>query len=234
MAKREKVDGVDYEEDLDQIDFNNYKGMFFNDDPGQKYQDEVTGAHFEYHDMCRRLKRIQQQVQIEEISDSEAAPPTELEGEVKKPAKESGQAIHNIHNVLAINLPKESRNGAQALPQQGYGTVGAYVMPTNGKDIVKHRITEQRNFRQFSSQLEPPKKSYVPVKVVHGQPVNRSKSIDKSHPFGLSASTVSKPQTGVKKITDNKVSKPVPNASSNAKRGTFYDLYFYIQNLRSK
>lgn len=38
-------------------DLINYKGIYFNDDPGQKFTDPETGAHFEYKDMCRRLNR---------------------------------------------------------------------------------------------------------------------------------------------------------------------------------
>ncbi|TNV82167.1 hypothetical protein FGO68_gene6086 [Halteria grandinella] len=38
-------------------DLINYKGIYFNDDQGQKYTDPVTGAHFEYKDMCRRLHK---------------------------------------------------------------------------------------------------------------------------------------------------------------------------------
>ena len=53
----------DYEEDLDCIDFQNYKGMFYNDDPGLKYQDEITGAHFEHKDMCRRLEHLKRTLQ---------------------------------------------------------------------------------------------------------------------------------------------------------------------------
>lgn len=41
-------------------DLINYKGIYYNDDQGQKYTDPETGAHFEFKDMCRRLHRIQQ------------------------------------------------------------------------------------------------------------------------------------------------------------------------------
>jgi hypothetical protein len=40
------------------VDLTNYKGIYFDDDSGQKYQCPETGAHFEYLDMFRRLKRI--------------------------------------------------------------------------------------------------------------------------------------------------------------------------------
>jgi hypothetical protein len=36
----------------------NYKGIYFEDDSGQKFQCPETGAHFEYLDMYRRLKKV--------------------------------------------------------------------------------------------------------------------------------------------------------------------------------
>jgi len=39
-------------------DLINYKGIYFNDDPGQKYTDPDNGAHFEFKDMCRRMVKI--------------------------------------------------------------------------------------------------------------------------------------------------------------------------------
>jgi hypothetical protein len=42
----------------DANDLINYKGIYFEDDSGQKYQCPETGAHFEYLDMYRRLKKI--------------------------------------------------------------------------------------------------------------------------------------------------------------------------------
>ena len=41
-------------------DLINYKGIYYNDDAGQKYTDPETGAHFEFRDMCKRLTRILQ------------------------------------------------------------------------------------------------------------------------------------------------------------------------------
>ena len=41
-------------------DLINYKGIYYNDDAGQKYTDPETGAHFEFRDMCKRLSRILQ------------------------------------------------------------------------------------------------------------------------------------------------------------------------------
>ena len=43
------------ESDVDELDFDNFKGIYFNDDPNRKYQDPDTGCHFEYIDLCKRL-----------------------------------------------------------------------------------------------------------------------------------------------------------------------------------
>lgn len=46
--------------DIDNIDFQNFKGIYFNDDPNRKYQDPETGCHFEYFDLCRRMAKLKE------------------------------------------------------------------------------------------------------------------------------------------------------------------------------
>jgi hypothetical protein len=48
------------ESDGDEIDFKNFKGIYFNDDPNKKYQDPDTGCHFEYNDLCKRLLELKE------------------------------------------------------------------------------------------------------------------------------------------------------------------------------
>ena len=50
-------------------DLINYKGIYFDDDSGQKYQCPETGSHFEYLDMYRRLKKIASQRHKSERAD---------------------------------------------------------------------------------------------------------------------------------------------------------------------
>ena len=47
-------------DDSDQEETNlmNYKGIYFNDDPNNKYTCPKTGAHFEFNDMCGRLSQV--------------------------------------------------------------------------------------------------------------------------------------------------------------------------------
>lgn len=37
----------------------NYKGIYFEDENDKKYTCPKTGAHFEFNDMSRRLKKVQ-------------------------------------------------------------------------------------------------------------------------------------------------------------------------------
>lgn len=53
-------------DDVDDIDFKNYKGIYANDDSGQKYQCPETGAHFEYTDLCRRMMKIVEKRKVDD------------------------------------------------------------------------------------------------------------------------------------------------------------------------
>lgn len=50
--------GEEDHDDIDNIDFNNYKGIYADDDAGQKYTCPETGAHFEPKDLCKRIYRV--------------------------------------------------------------------------------------------------------------------------------------------------------------------------------
>lgn len=45
----------------------NYKGIYFDDENTQKYTCPKTGSHFEFHDMCRRIKKVQAKRQQYEV-----------------------------------------------------------------------------------------------------------------------------------------------------------------------
>lgn len=58
MERRVFTEEDELDDDLDDIDYNNYKGIFYDDDPTTKYQDPETGAHFDFDDICGRLTKI--------------------------------------------------------------------------------------------------------------------------------------------------------------------------------
>ena len=58
MDRRVFTEEDEVDDDLDDIDYANYKGIFYDDDPTTKYQDPETGAHFDFDDIWGRLMKI--------------------------------------------------------------------------------------------------------------------------------------------------------------------------------
>jgi hypothetical protein len=56
--KDEGAGGLQRDEDVDNVDLKNYKGIYANEENNQKYQCPQTGAHFEFNDICRRLNKV--------------------------------------------------------------------------------------------------------------------------------------------------------------------------------
>jgi hypothetical protein len=46
------------DDDIDNIDFANYKGIYAEEESEEKYTCPVTGAHFEFNDFCKRLNKV--------------------------------------------------------------------------------------------------------------------------------------------------------------------------------
>lgn len=60
-GKEKKIDAED--SDVDDIDFDNFKGIYFGD-KHEKYQDPVTGCHFEYNNLCSRLHKLREKRKV--------------------------------------------------------------------------------------------------------------------------------------------------------------------------
>lgn len=96
---------IDYEEDLDQVDLHNYKGMFYGD-ADQKYEDPITGAHFEYHDMYHKLLQLQGSDKNSSRHKSEGKPLPKLKSTLRKP-------INELRGLLDRRKERESRNAGR-------------------------------------------------------------------------------------------------------------------------
>ena len=62
--------GAGYEDDVDDIDFKNYHGIYFGDE-NKKYEDPETGAHFEFSNICKRLCKIKEERERELCKEGE-------------------------------------------------------------------------------------------------------------------------------------------------------------------
>ena len=63
QSKRAATEGnkaaMEADQDCDNINFANYKGIYAEEaGANEKYTCPVTGAHFEFNDMVRRMKKI--------------------------------------------------------------------------------------------------------------------------------------------------------------------------------
>ena len=53
-----KMAAKEDQDDVDNIDFANYKGIYAEEESDTKYTCPVTGAHFEFNDVCKRLAKV--------------------------------------------------------------------------------------------------------------------------------------------------------------------------------
>ena len=88
----------------DANDLINYKGIYFDDDSGQKYQCPETGAHFEYLDMYRRLKKISTQRHKSEREErmehtSEERQTEILAAPAQYPKQHSNEKVKSLKNL---------------------------------------------------------------------------------------------------------------------------------------
>ena len=56
----------------------NYKGIYFKDDPGTKYTDPESGAHFDFNDICSRLVQFQKHSKANAEHLATEAPPAKI------------------------------------------------------------------------------------------------------------------------------------------------------------
>lgn len=64
LDDEDQNDAVAKDSDVDDIDFEHFKGIYFKEDPNRKFIDPDTGAHFEFYDFCKRLQVLAQKRKI--------------------------------------------------------------------------------------------------------------------------------------------------------------------------
>ena len=112
--------------DSEGLDLNNYKGMFY-DDPEEKYSDPITGAHFEFTNICQRLQIALKDRRETEIAE-EAASCKEREIEMDSARRRESRNIMKLKMIIREKQrcrenSENSRNGnMNHLSQQGYAT----------------------------------------------------------------------------------------------------------------
>jgi hypothetical protein len=94
---------IDADPECDDINFANYKGIYADDDNSdQKYTCPVTGAHFEFNDICRRLNKVIEKRKPYEETLYGPAPP------VKAKVKEEDWGLSVSDELAAAVLQQKS------------------------------------------------------------------------------------------------------------------------------
>ena len=63
-TKDEKLKADD--SDVDEIDFDNFKGIYYGEKT-EKYQDPETGCHFRYEDLCQRMVKLREKRKVLDV-----------------------------------------------------------------------------------------------------------------------------------------------------------------------
>jgi hypothetical protein len=178
---------MDYSEsqtsDADDIDPENYKGIFYNVDTDNKYQDPDTGAHFKFADMCAILSEIKQ----ERDKRAKPIPSKQLTKEQLKSQDQKAPA----KNAATESIDKPSRNKKNdTIPLQGFSSGNAnehlskvpvtdpFKSNSNTIDIVNHKSEQENAFgvkRMSASNHRKPMESsikHIITKILGPKPFN--------------------------------------------------------------
>ena len=137
-------------------ELNGYKGIYFNEEPGTKFSDKATGAHFEFLDMCRRLTiASDNRNKIDAKTDWSFLDlvTRESESQISKQVPQEKQAFvktkkQEEETCILLNQIKEkkSRNNGIGL-QQGFATGIQNSVPKSQENI--HKSVDHGYFRKF-------------------------------------------------------------------------------------
>lgn len=130
--------------DVDDIDPNNFKGIYYGDDPNKKYTCPETGAHFKFEDMQRRLveakdwrKRLDKELGLsidhsEVVSPPKPAPKQEYLSSEKENVKLGGQKVQPY--VVKNHRHLNTEDG-----DWGAGNIQHYIAELKNKIASKPR-----------------------------------------------------------------------------------------------
>lgn len=150
----------DYLEDSEEdVDHNNYKGIYFDEEPGQKFQDPETGAHFEFKSMCLMLEQVKverRQASVEPVSRNIQ----EVEGKIHKTFDDSEPAQLKQVKVEGSSEKPSIFEQDEKLPTFGNEDKQFKSMheqdrrkPSDGGRKSKRKLESRHQFDEIMSQL---------------------------------------------------------------------------------
>jgi len=172
------------------FNLDNYKGVFYNQDTGEKFHDKVTGAHFEYFDMVARLKKLQKEREgIDKNYENQnrfhfpketvkkLAPAKELRNEVQKVAMYNTVCKQQPHKETSWKSKENTLEEHKKRNSESNRQTKSITSITNTKEVKINKKAES-HYKKLSdlSKFVTDKER----KRTGGEKSNRSKSIEKS------------------------------------------------------
>jgi len=228
----------------EQIDLNNYKGIFYNDETVNRYEDPITGAHFDYFEMCKTLKALQKYlysgtsstVYEETLSDSEnyeyIAPVFVHITEQKQINKDNES---NSFLEKYKNLPAQ-QSGRNTFSQQGFGKNPINHVETESSRLFGTFLKNAENLNEHKKplklmkiNLDPRKYQETIRRIFQHRCSNRTSELTKSVALKLSI----KENSG---MNSTKALHKMPDIFSNSKEPVFRQNreYFYTNSILNR
>ena len=138
-------DEEDHQSDIDDLDFDNFKGIYFGDKV-EKYQDPVSGCHFEYFDLCRRLSYLKQKRKV--LDKRLGLKTTSMQGSPQTAKDGDKTANTNSHS-------KAPQTDIEKARQKGIVKEGIAQLSGHSAQKSKAKIQVKQNTYQDGSQQVP-------------------------------------------------------------------------------
>lgn len=149
----------------------NYKGIYFDDDQGQKFQCPETGAHFEYLDMYRRLKKVYSQRLKQDKLDQQEAEMVKARDLSRETGEGAAKAKVYKQNEMALNVTQEGSNETSQ-PREMINKLGQ----RQSQSLNQNQINQKK--MQMSAQMK--KGSNIQI-INQGNNINLTNQNGKAH-----------------------------------------------------
>jgi len=144
----------------DPYDIGKYKGIFFNGKTDPTYQDPLTGAHFNYTDLCRRLVALSRRTLVGRVPEFGPDDFAEMEeGDVAEekagpdpmlPYKNTNKKIRLISDLLASPPQRIAYTEARETPQKKFDSSARSAHPVDLRRAVMQKMVKgQSEFKNL-------------------------------------------------------------------------------------
>ena len=162
--------------DEDIVDIHNFIGIYFSTKENNKYFDETSGAHFEYTDLCNRLKRL---LPIHSIAISKGKQDCGIYNQhalkmpqvISKDFAQNKQPMSHKSQILRLQNITSCPNKKYSIPILHLETVRKSVQLLTKMPSKKKQHLNKFNFKSFDLRDSSTKNVLSPLKASLFSPI---------------------------------------------------------------